>query len=64
MPDLLIGWAASVAAAQALAYLSGGLPEAAGATLELTGDLRTELRLWPAHRECGCGWAVGTEWGP
>jgi hypothetical protein len=61
IPDLLTGWAASVAAAQALAYLGGRLPEAAGATLELTGDLRTELRAWPAHRECGCGWAVGTQ---
>jgi hypothetical protein len=64
VPDLLAGWAASVAAAQALAFLSGRVPEAAGATLELTADLRTELRTWPAHRECGCGWAVGTEWGP
>ena len=60
-PDLLIGWAAAVAAAQALAFLGGRLPEAAGATLELTSDLRTELRAWPAHRECGCGWAVGTQ---
>ena len=62
--DLLTGWAASVAAAQALIFLGGRLPEAAGATLELTGDLHTELRAWPAHRECGCGWAVGTQWGP
>ena len=64
VPDLLTGWAASVAAAQALAFLDGRVPEAAGATLELTADLRTEFRAWPAHRECGCGWAVGTEWGP
>ena len=64
VPDLLTGWAASVAAAQALAFLGGRVPEAAGATLELTADLRTQLRAWPAHRECGCCWAVGTEWGP
>jgi hypothetical protein len=61
VPDLLTGWAASVAATQALAFLAGRVPEAAGATLELTGDLRTQLRPWPAHRECGCGWAAGTE---
>ena len=64
VPALLTGWAASVAAAQALAFLGGRVPEAAGATLELTADLRTQLRAWPAHRECGCCWAVGTEWGP
>jgi hypothetical protein len=63
-PDLLAGWAASVAATQALAFLRGRVPEAAGATLELTADLSTELRPWPAHRECGCGWVAGTEWGP
>ncbi|HWJ51894.1 MAG TPA: hypothetical protein VNT24_00790 [Propionibacteriaceae bacterium] len=63
LPGLLTGWAAAVAAAQALAFLGGQVPEAAGATLELTADLRPELRAWPAHRECGCGWAVGTEWG-
>jgi hypothetical protein len=64
VPALLTGWAASVAAAQVLAFLGGRIPEAAGATLELTADLRTELRAWPAHHECGCGWAVGTEWCP
>jgi DNA-binding MarR family transcriptional regulator len=64
VPDLLTGWAAATAAAQALAFLDGRVPEAAGATLELTAELRTELRPWPAHPECGCGWAVGTEWGP
>jgi hypothetical protein len=64
VPDLLTGWAASVAATQALAFLAGRVPEAAGATLELTADLCTEVRAWPAHRQCGCGWAAGTEWGP
>ena len=64
VPSLLAGWAASVAGAQALAFLDGRVPEAAGATLELAPDLRTELRTWPAHTECGCGWAAGTEWGP
>jgi hypothetical protein len=62
--SLLTGWAASVAAAQALAFLGGRVPEAAGTTLELTADLCIEVRPWPAHRECGCGWAAGTEWGP
>lgn len=64
VPDLLTGWAASTAAAQALAFLAGQVPETAGATLELNADLHIELRRWPAHPECGCGWAVGTEWGP
>jgi hypothetical protein len=63
VPELLTGWAASVAAAQALAFLAGRIPESAGVTLELTGDLRTEVRHWPAHPECGCGWAARTEWG-
>jgi hypothetical protein len=62
VPGLLTGWAAAVAAAQALAFLGGQVPVTAGATLELTADLRPELRAWPAHRECGCGWAAGTEW--
>jgi len=62
---LLTGWAASVAAAQALAFLDGGRPETSGATLELTAtDLRTELRSWPSHAECGCRWQTSTEWGP
>ena len=64
VPDLLSGWAASTAATQALAFLDGTVPEAAGATLELTADRHAELRPWPAHPDCGCGWAVGTEWGP
>ena len=33
-PPALVAWAASVAAAQALAFLHGELPESAGATLE------------------------------
>jgi hypothetical protein len=65
LPALLTGWAASVAAAQALAFLDGGRPETTGATLELTAtDLRTELRTWPSHPECGCRWQTSTEWGP
>jgi hypothetical protein len=64
-PALLTGWAASVAAAQALGFLDGGRPETTGATLELTAvDLRTELRTWPSHPECGCRWQASTEWGP
>ncbi|HLL63130.1 MAG TPA: hypothetical protein VK401_08770 [Propionibacteriaceae bacterium] len=65
LPTLLTGWAAAVAAAQALGFLDGGRPETTGATLELSAvDLRTELRSWPSHPECGCRWQNSTEWAP
>jgi ThiF family len=61
-PPALLAWAASVAAAQALAFLHGELPESAGATLELSWpDFVTRLRRWPAHPSCGCGWLSHTE---
>jgi hypothetical protein len=61
-PLALLAWAASVAAAQALALLHGELPESAGATLELSWpDFVTRLRRWPAHPSCGCGWLSHTE---
>jgi hypothetical protein len=64
-PPALISWAASIAAAQALAFLHGDLPESAGATLELSWpDFVTRLRRWVAHPRCGCGWLSQTEWGP
>lgn len=64
-PPALRAWAASVAATQALAFLHGERPEAAGATLELSWpDFVTRLRRWPAHPSCGCGWLSHTEWGP
>jgi hypothetical protein len=64
-PPVMLAWAASVAAAQALAYLYGELPESAGATLELSWpDFVTRQRRWPAHPSCGCGWLSQTEWGP
>jgi hypothetical protein len=64
-PPALRAWAASVAAAQALAFLNGELPESAGATLELSWpDFVTRLRRWPAHPSCGCGWPSHTEWWP
>ena len=64
-PPALLAWAASVAAAQALAYLHGDLPEAAGATLELGWpNFVTRLRRWAPHPSCGCGWLSQTEWGP
>jgi hypothetical protein len=64
-PPALAAWASSVAAAQALAYLHGELPESAGATLELSWpDFVTRLRSWAAHPSCGCGWLGQTEWGP
>ena len=64
-PPGLLAWASSVAAAQALAFLHGDLPESAGATLELSWpDYVTRLRRWAAHPSCGCGWLGQTEWGP
>ena len=46
-PPVLLAWAASVAAAQALGYLHGEVPEVAGATLELGWpDFVTRLRRW------------------
>ena len=61
-PAMLTSWAASVAAVQALCFLRGGTPEAAGSTLELSAiDLITRMRTWPAHAECGCGWMCPTE---
>jgi hypothetical protein len=64
-PPALLAWAAAVAAAQALAFLCGELPESAGATLELGWpDYVTQLRRWAAHPNCGCGWLSQTEWGP
>jgi hypothetical protein len=64
-PPALATWASSVAAAQALAFLHGELPESAGATLELSWpDFVTRLRRWAAHPSCGCGWLGQTEWGP
>jgi hypothetical protein len=64
-PPALLAWAAAMAAAQALAFLHGELPESAGATLELSWpDFVTRLRRWPAHPGCGCSWLTNTEWGP
>jgi hypothetical protein len=61
-PPALLAWAASVAAAQALAFLHGELPESAGATLELSWpDYVTRLRHWPVHPSCGCSWLSHTE---
>jgi hypothetical protein len=61
-PPALRAWAASVAAAQALAFLNGELPESAGATLELSWPtFVTRLRRWAAHPRCGCGWLSHTE---
>ena len=63
-PPVLLAWAASVAAAQALGYLHGEVPEVAGATLELGWpDFVTRLRRWAVHPNCGCGWLSQTQWG-
>lgn len=62
---VLTSWAASVAAAQALAFLQGGVPESVGATLELgCGDHLMRRRAWPLHAGCGCAWWGTTEWSP
>jgi len=64
-PPVLLAWAAAVAAAQALVFLYGELPESAGATLELSWpEFVTRLRRWAAHPNCGCCWLSQTEWGP
>ncbi len=56
----LLAWAASTAAVQALAWLAGGPPEAAGSTLELgLADFRLRTRAWPAHPRCGCLLPIG-----
>ena len=63
-PPVLVGWAAAVASAQARAFLSGGLAETAGSTLELNRpDYAMQLRAWAVHPGCGCGWRTTTEWG-
>jgi hypothetical protein len=61
-PPALVAWAASTATTQALAFLSGELPESAGATLELSWPtFVTRLRHWAAHPDCGCSWLSQTE---
>jgi ThiF family len=61
-PPALVAWAASIATAQALAFLHGELPESAGATLELSWpDFVTRLRHWATHPNCGCSWLSQTE---
>ncbi|MCW2811569.1 MAG: hypothetical protein JWP61_2027, partial [Friedmanniella sp.] len=60
---LLSDWAASWAGLQAVAYLRGGVPEATGATVEVSeDDLVLRRRVWPPHPGCGCGWSGTTEW--
>lgn len=62
---VLTAWAVSVAAAQALAFLQGAVPESVGATLELgSADHLMRRRTWPLHPGCGCAWWGTTEWAP
>jgi hypothetical protein len=62
---VLAAWAGSVAAAQALAFLAGAVPEVVGATLELSArDHLMRWRAWPRHPGCGCAWSGTTQWGP
>lgn len=59
----LTAWAAGVAVAQALAFLTRGTAETCGATLEMTPeDYRTRFRAWPMHPGCGCGWGTTAQW--
>ena len=49
-------WAASSAVAQVLAWRSGGVPDAVGATVELSLETYAlECRPWLPHTACGCG---------
>jgi hypothetical protein len=61
----LLGWAAGIATAQALAYLLGSRPETCGATIESApSDYVTRRRVWPMHPHCGCGWGSPAQWDP
>lgn len=58
----LSSWAASVAAMQTLAHVSGATTETSGATLEIDGpDFAMRWRSWPVHPGCGCGWSTATD---
>jgi hypothetical protein len=62
-PPALSAWAASTTVTQALAFLRGGTPEAAGSTLELSQhDLVTRWRTWAVHPNCGCHWLSAGQW--
>lgn len=47
-------WAAATGAGHASAWLRGLLPDSLGATLELSGGHRAELRPLRPHAGCGC----------
>ncbi|MGC1214012.1 MAG: TOMM precursor leader peptide-binding protein, partial [Micromonospora sp.] len=46
--------AVAYAAAEALAHLDGGTPEALGCAVEVGGAGRFRRRVWPPHPSCGC----------
>lgn len=46
--------ATAFATAEVLAYLDGGAPDTAGATIEIAAAGQHRRRTWPPHRECGC----------
>ncbi|GAA0541308.1 ThiF family adenylyltransferase [Paractinoplanes ferrugineus] len=46
--------ATAFAAGEVLAFLDGGRPPTAGATIELTSPGRVRRRTWPAHPSCPC----------
>ncbi|MGH3734977.1 MAG: ThiF family adenylyltransferase [Micromonosporaceae bacterium] len=50
----LVGFAAGLAAMQALCHLDGGVPDTVGGTLELTVPGRIRRRNWAPHPRCGC----------
>jgi hypothetical protein len=52
---VLLEWVAATTAVQVRAWLSGGVPETCGGSLELSlPDYRLRTRGWPAHPGCGC----------
>lgn len=56
--DLAIGWAASTAAAQTLAWVDRGVLPPVGVTLELPdATLALETRAWGVHPRCACAQA-------
>ncbi|HEX5540209.1 MAG TPA: hypothetical protein VFX60_01395 [Micromonospora sp.] len=51
-PTLLA--AVGYAAAEALTFLDGGVPETVGAVAEVTDPARIRRRIWPPHPACSC----------
>lgn len=51
----LTAWAAATAVSQAMCFLTGGVPDSLGRTLELAVPPgKPEVREWEIHRSCDC----------